>query len=87
MQIGRIVGHATATAKHASFTGQKLALVQMLTTDGGADGEPVLVLDHLGAAVGECVLLSSDGLEARRMAGTKNTPARWWVLGVCDAEA
>ena len=84
MQLGTIVGHATATVKHPTLAGQKLALVQLLAADGRPDGEPVLALDHQGAPVGGRVLLCNDGLEARALAKAKNTPARWWVMGVCD---
>ena len=52
MQIATVLGHATATVKHPTLTGWRLLLVQMLTRDGKADGEPVLAIDHLGAALG-----------------------------------
>jgi ethanolamine utilization protein EutN len=84
MQLGRVVGHATATVKHPSLVGQRLLLLQLLTADGAADGEPVLALDHLGSTIGEQVLACNDGLEARRLTSAKTTPARWWVMGVCD---
>jgi ethanolamine utilization protein EutN len=84
MQLGRVVGHATATVKHPSLAGQRLTLLQLLTTDGRADGEPVLALDHLGSKLGELVIACNDGLEARRLTNARNTPARWWVMGVRD---
>jgi ethanolamine utilization protein EutN len=84
MQLGRVVGHATATVKHPSLSGQRLTLVQLLTAGGEPDAEPVLALDHLGSKVGERVIACNDGLEARRLTNARNTPARWWVMGVCD---
>jgi ethanolamine utilization protein EutN len=85
VQIGRIVGHATATVKHASLKGWRLLLVQPLLTDGGADGEPLLAIDRLGAGNGARVLLTNDGAAVREEVGAKDSPIRWMVLGLCDA--
>ena len=35
MQIGRVLGTATATIKHPSFRGERLIVVQLETADGG----------------------------------------------------
>jgi ethanolamine utilization protein EutN len=84
MQLARVVGHAISTVKHPTLTGWRLALVQPVTPDGAPDGDPILALDGLGATPQRPVIISSDGLEVRRMVGAKNTPARWFVMGVCD---
>jgi ethanolamine utilization protein EutN len=84
MQIGRVVGHAVATAKHASFQGWRLLLVQILGADGNSDGEPILAIDRLGAGLGNRVIVCNDGAEARAMVGAKNSPARWFVMGLAD---
>ncbi len=84
MQLGRVVGQGVSTVKHASFHGWRLLLVQPLTPDGKADGEPLLAIDKLGAGTGHLVILSNDGAGARELCGARNSPARWMVLGVCD---
>lgn len=84
MQIGRVVGHAVATVKHASLQGWRLLLVQPLTPEGKEDGEPLLAIDKLGAASADLVILSNDGAGARELVGVKTSPVRWMVLGVCD---
>lgn len=84
MQIGRVVGHAVATTKHASLRGWKLLLVQMLGMEGSPDGEPILAIDRLGAGSGDRVIVCNDGAEARAMVGAKNSPARWFVMGLAD---
>jgi ethanolamine utilization protein EutN len=84
MQIGRVVGHATTTVKHASLTGWKLLLVQLLGPDGQADGEPVLAIDQLGAGAGARVVVSNDGKAVAELVKTKATPLRWMILGLCD---
>ena len=60
MQLGRVVGHAVSTIKHASFQGWRLLVVQALTPDGKPDGEPLLAIDSLGAGAGEIVIVNSD---------------------------
>jgi len=84
MQIGKVVGHATATVKHPTLHGWRLLLVQMLGVDEQDDGEPVLAIDHLGAGLGDRVMVTSEGNAVREMVKAKNTPLRWMVLGICD---
>jgi ethanolamine utilization protein EutN len=84
MQLGRVVGHATATVKHPSMQGWRLLLVQLLSADGGADGEPLLAIDSLGARADDLVILTNDGAAAREMVKAKNSPVRWSVLGIRD---
>jgi ethanolamine utilization protein EutN len=84
MQIGEIVGHAVATVKHASLTGWRLPVVQLLTPDGKPDGEPLLAIDSLGAGLGDRVILCNDGAGCRQLVNSKNSPARWFVMGICD---
>ncbi len=84
MQLGHVVGHAVATVKHPSMKGWRLLAVQMLTADGNEDGEPVLVIDSLGAGLGMRVLASNEGSGARQLMASKDSPVRWFVMGVVD---
>jgi ethanolamine utilization protein EutN len=84
MQIGQIVGYATATAKHPTLAGWKLLLVRLRTIDGKDDGEPILVIDALGAGIGSRVLVTNDGAAVQKTVGTRQTPLRWMVIGLCD---
>ena len=85
MQHGALVGHATATIKHASLTGWRLLIVQPLGATGGPDGEPLLAIDALGGAVGMTVVILNDGSAIRDLVGMKTTPIRYMVQGLCDA--
>jgi ethanolamine utilization protein EutN len=85
MQLGLVVGHAHSTVKHASLTGWRLPLVQLVGVDDKPDGEPVLAIDSLGVAAGDRVILCNDGAGTRQIMGQKNSPARWFVMGLCDA--
>jgi ethanolamine utilization protein EutN len=84
MQLARVVGHAVSTVKHPTLTGWRLVLVQPMNSDGHDDGEPLLVIDRLGAGHAQRVLISNDGQGARDLVGARNSPARWFVMGLCE---
>lgn len=84
MQLAEVVGHATATVKHPSMKGWRLLVVQPLAVDDQPDGEPMLAIDSLGSNVGSRVLLSSDGKGVAELVGSKTSPIRWFVMGLCD---
>jgi ethanolamine utilization protein EutN len=85
MYYGRVVGSATATLKHPSMEGYKLLLVMALQADGRSiEGDPILVVDTLGAGRGEKVMITSDGIGARELLGDNTSPVRWTVLGIAD---
>ena len=86
MLLGRVVGTATATVRHASMRGWKLLVVQPLSADGSTpDGDPALVVDSLGAGTGDLVIISSDGKGSRELLKADNAPVRWSILGIRDA--
>ncbi len=85
MQLGSVVGTATATVRHPSMKGAKLLVVQLLAADGkGPDGNPILAIDQMGAGRGERVILTSDGAEVQKILNDPNTPVRWSVMGIAD---
>jgi ethanolamine utilization protein EutN len=82
MRLATIKGHVTSTVKHKSLDGWRL----LLAMPESPDLAPQIVLDSLGAGIGQKVLISSDGSEARKMVGDERSPARWTVLGIIDPE-
>jgi ethanolamine utilization protein EutN len=84
MFLSRIDGTLTSTAKHATLHGCRLLIGRRLEADGRATGEPLVLLDRLGARNGSTVLVSTDGDIARQWLGS-NTPARMIVVGIVDA--
>lgn len=83
MQLGLVLGSATATIKHPSFEGQRLLVVQPVTREGKDDGEPVLAFDRLGAGRGQRVIITSDGALMQTQLG-RDTPGRWSVMALPD---
>jgi microcompartment protein CcmK/EutM len=85
MQQALVLGNATSTVKHRSLSNLKLLVCQPLLADGhGRDGAPILAVDHLGAGVGDKVLITSDGGAVKDLFGLENSPIRWTVLGLID---
>ena len=84
MQLGRVVGHATATIKHPSMNGLRLLIVQMLNATRQPEGDPVVAVDRLGSDVGSVVVLNSDGKAARELVGHEKSPVRYFVIGISD---
>ena len=84
MQIGEVIGHATATIKHPSLSGWRLLVVQPLDARNQPDDAPVVAIDALGCGTGDHVMLTNDGGGVREMVGSNNTPLRWAVIGIVD---
>jgi ethanolamine utilization protein EutN len=82
MRLATIRGHVTSTVKHRSFEGHRL----LIAVPESPDVAPQIVLDCLGAAIGQRVMISSDGSDARKLVGDELSPARWTVCGIIDPE-
>ncbi|MFM8252520.1 MAG: EutN/CcmL family microcompartment protein [Planctomycetota bacterium] len=86
MQLARVIGHTTATVKHESLVGQKLLIAQPLLADGlSPDGDPIILIDAVGAGAGELVMISSDGRFVRERLKVESAPARWSAIGAIDS--
>ena len=84
MQWAVVQGRATSTVKHPSLEGQKLLVCQLIGNERQPVGDPVLVIDQLGAGKGDTVMITSDGLGLRELLKDDHSPARWWTLGIID---
>jgi ethanolamine utilization protein EutN len=84
MQLGRVIGHATATIKHPSIDGWRMAVVQVLNAARQPEADPVIAVDKFGSGIGNVVVLNSDGKAAREMIGDDKSPVRWFVIGIVD---
>ncbi|MEI6351568.1 MAG: EutN/CcmL family microcompartment protein [Verrucomicrobiota bacterium] len=82
MRTAIIHGYATSVVKHKSLDGWRL----LIAVPESPDVPPQLVIDNLGAAIGQRVVISSDGGESRKMVGDESSPARWNVAGIIDPE-
>jgi microcompartment protein CcmK/EutM len=84
MLLARVEGNVVATRKHPSLQGWRLVICQPINAAGDAQGAPQVAIDAHGAGMHQRVVISSDGLAARRAVGDEKSPVRWLVLGVVD---
>ena len=72
----------TSTVKHETLNSRFL-IAQRLDAEMQASGEPIILLDRIGARHGSTVIVSTDGDIARKWLGN-TAPARLIVLGIVD---
>ncbi len=87
MFIARVVGHVWATSKHPALTGKKLMLVRPVEEMSGKPcGEIQMALDiHIGAGIGDIVLIIDEGNACRKILGLEKGPTRTIISGVIDS--
>jgi ethanolamine utilization protein EutN len=86
MLLGLVIGHATATVKHASLNGWRMLLVQVLDSNRKPEGDLLVAVDRFGAGKGQMVVLNSDGKAAREYVGNEKSPVRWCVIALAEQE-
>jgi ethanolamine utilization protein EutN len=84
MFLARIDGWITSTVKHESLEDVRLLIGQRFDAEGRDVGEPMVLVDPLGARRGSRVMVTSDGDLARKLLKDNRTPSRMVVLGIVD---
>ena len=84
MHLARVEGNIVATRKHPSFEAWRLVICQPISAEGQPEGAPLVAIDAHGAGMHQQVVLSSDGLAARKAVGVDKSPARWQIVGIVD---
>ena len=84
MYLARIDGTLTATIMHETLGSFRFLIAQRLEGDGSDSGEPQVLVDMMGARVGNIVLVTTDNAAVRK--ASKNTnPVRLAVMGIVDS--
>lgn len=84
MNIGRVVGTVVSTRKDETLAGCKLLVAQPLNLRLRADGAARVMVDTVGAGVGELVLYVS-GAAARNAAKRGGGAIDMAIVGIIDA--
>ena len=84
MLLARVEGNLVATRKHPSLEAWRLVICQPIGGDGEPEGSPVVAIDSYGAGMHQQVVISSDGIAARKTVGVEKSPVRWLIIGVVD---
>jgi ethanolamine utilization protein EutN len=81
MIAARLIDNIWATRKAESLSGLKFMLAEEI--GGTNDGRRFIVVDIIGAGIGDKVVVST-GSSARRMLGDDNIPVDAVVIGIID---
>lgn len=84
MLLARIDGSATATIRHPSAKGWRLAICQPIDEAGHEIGTPIIALDDLGAGLHQRVIISSDGDSLRKNVHDPKSPLRNMITHIVD---
>ncbi|MGA2246633.1 MAG: EutN/CcmL family microcompartment protein [Verrucomicrobiota bacterium] len=84
MHLARVEGNIVATRKHPSLEAWRLVICQPIGGSGEPEGSPIIAIDSHGAGMHQQVVISSDGLAARKAVGMDKSPVRWLVIGIVD---
>lgn len=84
MLLARVEGNVVATRKHPSLEGWRLVICQPIDLAGQSEGVPQVAIDAHGAGMHQRVIISSDGMAARKAVGDETSPARWMIVGIVD---
>lgn len=84
MKLGRVSGTVVSTICSAAYDERKLLLCDLIDSDGSATGDYLIAIDHVGAGVGEEVLILDEGNGARQVLGWPEAPVRAVIVGIID---
>ncbi len=85
MIYARVIGTVVSTAKHPTYVGHKLMLVQPLDERSQDDGDTFLAVDNAQAGIGDRVIILCEGNGIRQILGVKELPIQRLIVGVVDA--
>jgi ethanolamine utilization protein EutN len=83
MQLARVIGDVVMTRKDENLAGITLLIVQPLTPDRKPSGRPLVVVDSVGAGIGEEVFFVR-GKEASFPFHPAEPPVDAGIVGIVD---
>lgn len=85
MKLCRVLGPVVSTAKHLTYVGRKLLVVQPVDDRGGDLGSSFLAVDDVQAGVGDLVLVMQEGNGVRQLLKMgSQVPIRSLIVGIVD---
>jgi microcompartment protein CcmK/EutM len=84
MILARVVGNVVSSAKHPSFEGHRILIVQPVNEVGEDLGDSLLASDSVQAGPGDTVLVEQEGNCARQILGRPEDPFHSVVVGIVD---
>jgi ethanolamine utilization protein EutN len=82
MLAGKVIGSIVSTRKSEKLVGNKFMIVE-LAQKMGTDGSQLIAIDHIGAGIGEFVLIAT-GSAARIGCDVEDAPVDAAIVGIID---
>ena len=82
MLAGKVVGSVVSTRKSDKLIGNKFMIVEIVGSMA-ADGRKIIAIDHIGAGIGEYVLVA-QGSAARIGCDMPDAPVDAAIVGIID---
>lgn len=83
MRLARVIGTVVMTQKIASLIGQRFLLVQPVTADDSANGDPFVAMDTVSAGRGELVSIV-EKREGAKAFGSPDLPSDGTIVAIID---
>ncbi len=85
MKICRVLGTVVATAKHPTYEGHKILVVQQVDEKGERVGTSFVAVDSVQAGVGDKVIVLTEGNGVRQILKMGDiVPIRSIIVGIVD---
>ena len=84
MKLCRVLGTVVATAKHPTYIGHKLMVVQPVDERDAPQGASFLAVDRVQAGPGDLVLVNQEGNGTRQLLQIEQLPIRSLIVGIVD---
>lgn len=85
MFLADVVGTVVAPVQHPTLEGRTQLLLRPVTPTGARTGKTRVGIDHVGAGVGDRVIVLDEGNGGRQLVGVPDAPIKTVVVGIVDA--
>jgi ethanolamine utilization protein EutN len=83
--LADVVGTVVSPVQIAELDGRTLLVLRPVTPRGARTGETRIGIDHVGAGVGDRVLVVDEGNSGRQLVGDPRAAVKTFVIGFVDA--
>lgn len=83
MRLGKVIGTVVATRKDETLVGSKLMITQPLDLDMKPIGESIVMVDTVGAGIGE-IIIYANGTAARNSMKKPTAAVDAAIIGIVD---
>ncbi|MBW1764705.1 MAG: EutN/CcmL family microcompartment protein [Deltaproteobacteria bacterium] len=84
MFLARVKKIITSTAKHPSYQGKRVFVVQRVSPDGEEKGLEEVAIDYVGSGLGDMVVCGGAPGVAQEVFNLKEAPIRTLIMAIVD---